>query len=249
LRLSQVIPITLLAVAGLGHAQQPTLETLLARLGEQAAAFDRSLPNFSCLQTASSDELLPGKKNEPPRVLRHVTFTANLRVRRGADGQLTEAAEFLTVNGQPFTGGGFTMPAYAQGGFRQALAYFLPGQQACYRYTLSTDRIDFEGGPDAAKLPGCRSVGVRGFVTLDPTGNILHLERRVTAQGTALYALIPFAQVDLAPVTLNDVTYQLSSHMVSERPNGKFLDRFESTYTNCKLFTASVTLGPASDAP
>ena len=249
MRLSQVIPITLLAVAGFGHAQQPPLESLLARLGDQAAAFDRSLPNFSCLQTASSDELLLTKKNAPPKVLRHVTFTANLRVRRASGGQLEEAAEFLTVNGQPFTGGGFTMPAYAQGGFRQALAYFLPGQQPFYRYTLLSNRIDFEGVSNAANLPGCRSAGVRGFVTLDPAGNLEHLERRVSAQGTRLYQLIPFAQVDLSPVTLNDKSYQLSSHLVSERPNGKFLDRFESTYSGCKLFTATVTLGPSADVP
>jgi hypothetical protein len=237
----------MLALVATTHAQQPTLETLLARLGEQAAAFDHSLPSFSCLQTASSDELLTTKKNAPPKVLRHVTFTANLRVRRGTDGQLAESAEFLTVDGKPFTGGGFTMPAYAQGGFRQALAYFLPRQQPCYRYTLTPGHIDFEGAPDAAKLPGCRSAGVRGFVTLDANGNLQHLERRVSAQGTALYQLVPFAQIDLAPVTLNDIPYQLSSHLVSERPNGHFLDRFESTYTNCHLFAATITIGPATD--
>jgi hypothetical protein len=229
--------------------QPVTLETLLARLGEQAAALERSMPGFTCLQTASSDELLPGKKNTEPKVTRHVTFTANVRVRRGPDGQLAESAEFLTVNGQPFTGGGFTMPAYAQGGFRQALAYFLPSQQVCFRYKLSAGRIEFEGPPDAAKIPGCRSAGTHGFAALDDEGNLLHLERRVSLQGTLAYALIPFAELDLAPVTLKDVTYRLSSHLLSERQNGRFLDRFESTYTGCKLFTATVTIGPAANVP
>jgi hypothetical protein len=253
-RLLRLISMILCAAAVTMHAQQPptqpvTLTAILARLGEQAAALERSMPSFTCLQSASSDELLPARKNSPEKVLRHVTFTANVRVRRGPDGQLTESAEFITVNGQPFTGGGFTMPAYAQGGFRQALAYFLPSQQVCFRYKLAPDRIEFEGAPNAAKIPGCRSAGTRGFATLDADGDISHLERRVSQQGTLAYALIPFAALDLAPVTLKDVTYRLSSHLLSERQNGHSLDRFEASYTGCKLFTATVTIGPAADMP
>jgi hypothetical protein len=257
MRLLRLMSMALFALSGAMHGQDPsaqaaqpvTLTAILARLGEQAAALERSMPSFTCLQTASSDELLPARKNSPEKVLRHVTFTANVRVRRGPDGQLTESAEFLTINGQPFTGGGFTMPAYAQGGFRQALAYFLPSQQVCFRYKLAPDRIEFEGAPDAAKIPGCRSAGTRGFATLDADGDITHLERRVSQQGTLAYALIPFAALDLAPVTLKDVTYRLSSHLLSERQNGHSLDRFEASYTGCKLFTATVTIGPAADMP
>ena len=43
------------------HAQQPasetTLATVLVYLGEKATELDRSLPSFSCLQTAISEEL------------------------------------------------------------------------------------------------------------------------------------------------------------------------------------------------
>ncbi len=220
---------------------------MLAHLGEQAATLDRSLPSFTCLQTATSEELEPAKHEQPPKVLRHVEFTANLRVRRTPDGKLVESAEFLTVNGRPYTTGGFTMPAYAQGGFLQALSYFLPGQQSCYVYNLDGNRVDFEAAPHAAADANCRSAGTRGFALLDGDGNIQHIERRVSPAGVYAYHLIQFAAVDLVPVTLNGVSYQLSSHLSSERPNGRAIDRFESTYADCRLFSATVTLGPASE--
>jgi hypothetical protein len=230
------------------HAQE-NLASVLARLGEQAEKIERSLPSFACQQSATSDELRPGKHGTPDKVLRHAEFTANLRVVRGADGALVESAEFLTVNGQPFSTQGFVMPAYSQGGFRQSMSYFLPGQQPCYRYTLTPGRLDFEGAPGSAEREGCRSAGTHGFVLLDAEGNITHLERRVSVQGVALYHLVPFASLELAPVTLNGESFRLSSHLVSDRQNGPFLDRFETTYTNCRLFAATVTIGPASETP
>ena len=225
------------------------LAAVLAHLGEQAATLDRSLPSFTCLQAATSEELEPAKHDQPPKVVRHVEFTANLRVRRAPDGKLVESAEFLTVNGHPYTTGGFTMPAYAQGGFLQALSYFLPGQQSCYVYSLNGNRVDFEAAPHAAVDANCRSAGTHGFALLDGEGNIQHIERHVSPAGVFAYHLIPFATVDLVPVTLNGISYQLSSHLVSERPNGHAIDRFDSTYANCKLFTATVTIGPATDVP
>lgn len=235
------------------HAQQPasetTLATVLVHLGEKATELDRSLPSFSCLQTAISEELEPAKHEQPPKVLRHVEFTANLRVRRMPDGKLVESAEFLTVNGKPYTVGGFTMPAYAQGGFLQALSYFLPGQQSCYVYSLNGNRIDFEAAPHAAADTNCRSAGTHGFALLDTDGNIQHIERHVSAVGVYTYHLIPYAAVDLVPVTLNGISYQLSGRLISERPNGHEIDRFDSTYADCKLFTATVTIGPATDLP
>jgi hypothetical protein len=223
------------------HAQQNDLATVLARLGEQAERIEQSLPSFACQQSAASDEVRKGK------VQRHVEFTANLRVVRDGVGVLTESAEFLTVNGQPFTTQGFSMPAYSQGGFRQAMTYFLPDQQACYRYTLSPGRLEFEGAPGSATRSGCRSAGTRGFALLDANGDITHLERRANVQGVIAYHLVPFAAVDLVPVVLKGETFRLSSHLVSERQNGPFVDRFETTYSHCRLFAATVTIGPASE--
>lgn len=250
LRCLRLNSLWLLWVAGLCvpavRAQQPSLAVELVRLGEQAASLDRSLPSFSCLQSAVSEELRPGKHGQPTQVVRHVEFTANLRVRRRADGKLNESAEFLTVDGQPLTASGFTMPAYAQGGFLQAISYFLPEQQHCYVYTQGAGRIDFAAAPHADEDTTCRSAGTTGFALLDEAGGIRHIERRVAAYGVNTYHIIPFAEVDLAPVTLNGAVYPLSRHLVSERANGRFTDRFESTYADCRLFAATVTIGPAT---
>lgn len=246
-----LISLALAALAGPLRAQQTPehgVAGVLKHLGDEATALDRSMPSFTCLQTASSDELSP-RKDGQPKVVRHVEFTANLRVRRRADGKLNESAEFLTVNGRPFDANGFTMPAYAQGGFLQAVSYFLPNQQSCYVYKLDGDRVEFRAAPHAAEDSHCRSAGTTGFALLDAEGNLRHIERNVAAYGVTTYHLIPYAAVDLAPVLLNGAKYPLSTHLVSERPNGHSIDRFESNYTDCKLFTATVTIGPATEPP
>lgn len=240
----RLIPFCLFCVVPV-RAEQPALAAVLARLGEQAAALERSLPSFSCQQSAVSEELRAGRHGQSPQVVRHVEFTANLRVRRHADGKLAESAEFLTVNGLPLTANGFTMPAYAEGGFLQALHYFLPDLQHCYVYALSEGRIDFTAAPHAAEDPACRSAGTTGFALLNADNDVEHVERRVSAYGVNAYKIIPYAAVDLTSVTLNGAVYRLSSHLVTERGNGRFTDRFESTYADCKLFTATVTIGPA----
>jgi hypothetical protein len=224
------------------HAQQSQsdLKSLLIRLGDEAAALEQSLPSFGCTETAVSQELRKDK------VVRRVDFTALLRVRRAADGTLSESTEYATVNGHPFTGGGFTMPAYSEGGFRHALGYFAPQEQPCYRYTLSAGRIDFETAPGPLK-PSCRSAGTRGFALLDAEGNVTHVERTVAPEAASAFHLSPFAAIDLGPVTLNATTYRLSRHLVAERPNGKSIDRFEADYTACRLYTSTVTIGPTTD--
>ncbi len=227
------------------HAQQTQaadLKSLLIRLGDEARSLEQSLPSFGCTETAISQELRKDK------VIRRVDFTALLRVRRAADGTLSESTEYATVNGKAFTGGGFTMPAYSEGGFRHALGYFAPQQQPCYRYTLTPGRINFETAPGPL-LPTCRSAGTKGFALLDADGDVTHVERHVTGEAATAFHLSPFASIDLAPVTLNGTTYRLSHHLIAERPNGKSLDRFEADYTGCRLYTSTVTIGPTTDVP
>lgn len=244
LRQLSCILITLFLSAPI-YAQQPQLDlkAILIRLGEQAAALEQSLPSFGCTETAISEEL---RKN---KVIRRVDFTALLRVRRSADGSLNESTEYATVNGKPFTGGGFTMPAFSEGGFRHALGYFSPDRQSCFRYTLTPGRIDFESALEGALRSVCRSRGTRGFALLDADGNVTHVERSVSLEASAAFHLSPFAAIDLAPVTLNGTAYQLSHHLLAERPNGKSIDRFEADYTDCRLYISTVTIGPAAEAP
>jgi hypothetical protein len=218
-----------------------TLESTLQRLGEQAVLLQRSLPSLTCMESVVSQEF------RHKMVVRSVDFTASLRAVRDGDGEIRESYEFKTVRGQPFTTGGFVMPTYVTGGFSRALRYFSPDQQPCYRYTLKGSRIDFETAPQTPEA--CRTRGTSGFALLDGQGNITHLERRVATRYSEEYHQVPFAALDLTPLTLNGVTYLMTRHLFAEQPEGGATDRFEADYTDCKLFTATVTIGPAVETP
>jgi hypothetical protein len=228
-------------------AQQPTtlqpttLQSVLQRLGEQALLLQHSLPSLTCMESVVSQEFRHNM------VARSVDFTASLRAVRGSDGEIRENYEFKTLRGQPFTAGGFVMPTYVTGGFTRALRYFAPDQQPCYRYKLKGNRIDFETAPDPPEA--CHTRGTSGFALLDDQGNVTHLERHVAGRYAEEYHQVPFAALDLSPLTLNGVTYLMTRHLYSEEPNSGFIDRFEAEYTDCKLFAATVTIGPAVEAP
>jgi hypothetical protein len=221
----------------------PTLKQELQRLGAAASALDHSLPSFTCEETVVSQRL-HGKKVE-----QQTNFTATLRAKRAADGTLAESYWLTTLNGHPFSAGSFSLPVYVTGGFDRAMIYFLPSLQACYRYKLSPGRIDFETAPDIASHPNCKNEGMHGFAQLDADGNVTHLERRVSPQGAKDLRLAPFAAFDFANVDLSGRTYRLSHHLLSEIPQGRSTGRFDATYTDCHLYTATVTLGPASPNP
>jgi hypothetical protein len=221
----------------------PPLKQELLRLGAAASALDHSLPSFTCQETVVSQRL-HGKKVE-----QQTNFTATLRANRAADGTLAESYWLTTLNGNPFSGGSFSIPVYVAGGFDRAMLYFLPSLQACYRYSLSPGRIDFKTAPDIASHPNCKNEGMHGFALLDAAGDVTHLERHVSPQGAKDLRLAPFAAFDFANVDLSGRTYRLSHHLLSEIPTGKDTGRFDATYTDCHLFTATVTLGPASTNP
>jgi hypothetical protein len=218
-----------------------SLQQELERLGAAADALEHTLPSFSCRETGSSDWVVNGK------VKRHYSFTSTLRARRTADGQLAESSEPLTLNGKPFSGSDFNVPFYVTGGFDRAMRYFVPSRQACYRYSISPGRIDFETAPDVAKHEQCTNEGLRGFALLDADGNVLHLERHVSEKAAQNFSLAPFASIDFAAVDLNGRTFRLSRHMLSELPEGHNTARFDVTYSDCRLYTATVTIHPATE--
>jgi hypothetical protein len=220
--------------------QAGSLQSLLQRLGEQATLLQHSLPSLTCMESVISQEF------RHKLVARSVDFTASMRAVRSSDGDIRESYEFKTLRGQPFSGG-FVMPIYVAGGFTRSLRYFMPDQQPCYQYKLNGNRLDFE---TAANLPeGCRTRGIKGFALLDDTGNITHLERRVADRSSVEYHLVPLAVLDFTPLALNGVTYLMTRHLYAEEPNGGSIDRFEAEYSDCKLFSATVTIGPAVEAP
>lgn len=223
------------------HKAALTLDQELQHLGDAASALDHSLPSFTCQESAVS-QLLRRKKVE-----RQNSLTATLRVNRTADGTLAESFKLTTLDNKPFVGGGYSLPVYVAGGFDRAMLYFLPSLQACYRYTLTPGRIDFETAPDAATNPVCKNEGMRGFALLDAEGNVTHLERNVSPEGAHDLRLAPFAVFDFADTNLDGRAYRLSHHLLAEIPEGRYIGRFDATYTDCHLFTATVTIGPATE--
>jgi hypothetical protein len=231
------------AVAQENATGKAALQQELERLGAAADALEHSLPSFSCLEAGMSERLQNGKVKE------HEDLTANLRARRSADGSLAESYEPLTLNGKLFAGSGFNVPFYVTGGFDRAMRYFVPSRQACYRYSLSPGRIDFETAPDVAKHAQCSDEAMHGFALLDGDGNVTHLERHVSAKAAENLHLAPFATIDFAAVDLNGRTFRLSSHMSAELSQGHSTARFEVTYSGCRLYTATVTIHPANEVP
>jgi hypothetical protein len=227
------------AAAPQGPPYSPELQQLLQRLADVAESLEHSLPSLTCVETGVSEGLNKGK------VKKHVDFTANMRAVRTPAGALSESFTLTQINGKPYSKSSYSFPFYTRGGFDSALAYFLPTHQPCYVFTLSSPgRIDFHITPDAASHPPCHADGMRGFAFLDPHGNITHIERTVSAQAVQDFQLTPFAAIDFAPVELNGHLYRLSHHIVTEYARGDNTGRFEATYSNCQLFTASVTILP-----
>lgn len=214
------------------------LRQTLDRLGALAESLQHSLPSLTCVETGISEALRKGK------VKRHVAFVANLRAIRNPGAGLHESFTLTQINGKPYTKPGYAFPYFAGEGFESATIYFWPRQQPCYLYTLSPGRIDFQTIPDAASHPPCRAEGVRGFALLDAAGNVTHVERTVPQSSTRDFHLAPYAAIDLAPVELNGHSYQLARHIVSETYHEDITGHFEATYSNCQLYTASVTILP-----
>jgi hypothetical protein len=245
------LAVALLSCAMSGRAQttapaaaapETELQRVLKKLGEEAVELEKSLPSFTCAENVVSQELRDGK-------VRHsVTFTATLRAQRKADGHLDESFQITTLDGRPFTNGRVAAPVMMSGGFDQAMRYFHPEQQLCYEFRLSPGRIDFKTTTDSLSH-GCPEKDMAGFALLDTAGDVSYLERTVPVKAAKPLKLATYAAVTFAPVKMGDTTYRLSSHVVGEMPHGKSIGRFDATYSNCRLFKSTVTIGPAEMLP
>jgi hypothetical protein len=238
----------LLLCVGASRGQTPAapdpearLKTVLERAATAGALLRSSLPSFTCKEEAVS-QLLEGRKG---KVKRSVSFTAELRVERRADGELHETFEPASWADILAQSHGTGIPYYVQGGFQGALDYFAPVKAACYRFSMqpqTPDRIDFVAAPDAPADRCKGEAGLTGFALLDPSGDVIHVERRVPEELSANSRLAPFAAIDLAPVTLNGKTYRLSTRVTSDSLRGGARGHFEASYTGCELFHASITI-------
>jgi hypothetical protein len=225
-------------ILGQQGGDDEALKRELHQLGEVAESLNQALPSLTCQETAVSERIVRGK------VKQHVAFTASMRAVRTPGGPLHESFTVTTVNGKPPSRKAARYPYYTAGAFDSAMVYFVPAHQACYRFSLSGRRLDFETAPDATSHPQCRDDGLHGFALLDADGNVTHTERTISADASENFRLVPFAAIDFAPVELNGQVFRLTHHLVSEYPQGDSVGRFEATYSECKLFSVSVTIGP-----
>lgn len=220
----------------------PALQQTLQRLGSAAEDLLQSTPSFTCGETATSQAL------HDQKVLRSVSLSGTVRTIRQPDGRMVETYDYKRSHLLFFIPK--LPPLFVSGGFDTALSYFLPSAQPCLRYSLSPGRIDFETrtGPVSDYL--CREQGLKGFALLDAAGDITHIERTIPPDVAKPLKDVPFAAIDITPVTLNGRVYPLSHHLVAtQRLEFGATGHFEATYTHCHLFTSTVTIGPASAIP
>ena len=234
------------AVAAQGQAATPegqtaaTLQAELEKLGAAAQSLQHDLPSFECMEAALSQSLKKGKVKEQAR------FVATVRVQRGEEGRLHEKFEVTELNGKPYKGAGFEPPFMVLGGFGEALDFFLPVRQMCFRYKLREGRIDFDSLPGTFDRPECGETGApHGFALLDEAGNVTHLERQVPAEFARQVHVVDSTAIDFVPTELDGKVYPLTLKMTADVPkeDGVTL-HFEATYTGCHLFKATSRILP-----
>jgi hypothetical protein len=227
--------LALLTLPAAAQTASPQVAATLDKAATQAEALRQSLPNFTCSVHGHNQDIVKGKvKDAEP-------FEATIRSLRQPDGQLAESVTFLSVKGKPWREGNHR-PYFVQGAFTEVLSYITPPLAACSNFTQQGDRVDF-AVPDPFPSGCARVRGLHGYFNVDADGNVTHFERTLPDSDNES-DVVPFAAVDLAPVTLDNRTFRLVSHVIGERPFEEVTLRFDADYTDCKLFTTQIKILP-----
>jgi len=234
----------LLACAAAAHGQAAaTADGLQGKLAKLAAAsedLEEHLPSFACKETLVSRELR-GKK-----VKTEVRAAGELRVMRDPTGKLNERFEASEMNGRPITPDNLRLPMFVSGGFRNALDFLRADLQMCFRFSIAGNRLNFDSGTEAATPECAKHTETRGFALLSSDGDIVHMERQVPVELAQQRNAVPFGSIDLNRTDLGGKSFLLSTHVRAEIPKGKSTYRWEATYSDCRLYSVSVTIGPAT---
>lgn len=228
------------AVRAQSAATPDSLHGKLEKLAVASDDLEQHLPSFACKENLVSQELREGK------VKMEVRAAGELRVVRDADGKLNERFQATEQNGQPIRPEKLRLPIFVSGGFRNALDFLHPDEQACFRFTLAGDRLEFESGLVAATAGCVRHTETRGFALLRDNGDIAHVELRVPEDLARQRDTVPFGALDLSRIELGGKSFLLSTHVVAEILRGKSTYHWEATYSDCKLYSVSVKIGPAT---
>ena len=233
-------------------AQTPAPATLIDRLVANADRYRATLPSLT------ADESIV---TEGSTFFFHQrsTATGTFRVVRSGEGQpLEESRQILTLNGKPVDPGkNVSIPFTLLGGFgRFQEMFFTPRHRICFTFTLlpkagpgGTQQIAIAGPEDLGSQPGCapERKGLTGLALVDPaSGQIVHLERTVTAEAANNDHLAPFASVDSAPTQVGDQTYWLPTVIIGRFHEGKVKGEFIAHYSNYHRYAASITLLPGA---
>jgi hypothetical protein len=218
------------------------LQVRLAKLAAASLDLQKHLPNFACKESLISQELHGSK------VKREVRASGELRVVQDGMGKPIEHFQATERNGQTITPDRLRAPIYVSGGFANVLDYFEADMQACFRYSVSGNRVDFESSPDVHTTLCDHHSETRGFAMFNDDDDITHLERTVPYELARQRNAVPFVSIDLSRVELGGSSFLLSTHVVAEIPMAKDNLRWEANYSECRLFSVSVTIGPATPA-
>ena len=243
MRVLSLLGLTVLSCCAFAQSTSPllTIETELARLGRDALLLQHDLPSVTCRETAVSQYK---KKSD---VKQEVRFIAEVDAQRLASGRLVEHYRFKELNGIPYTGPEPRTPMFVEGALNEGLLYFLPSMQPFFVFTLSPDRIEYKARPDAMGTPQILlAPSTHGFVLLDETGAITHLERNTDAKEAQRIHVTDYAAYDFTQTELNGAVYPLATRNVAESHRGNETLRFEAALTGCHLFHASSTILPGA---
>lgn len=248
--------LTLLFLALPAFAQQPTLDTVLTRLQQNATIYTLSLPNFFVDESFHSEEFYGASERQ------NFTTVSALRVlNKPADAnhpaKLIELREVHTVNKRPAHGDQVKGSIALKGSFDTALTMFTGAHVTCFTYELLPPPdpqhllLSFTAKDKVSDDCPATIAGETGRALLDPqTMQPVHIERTVPhAEGAGLGTFL--WSIDFAPTTLGDRVFNMPTS-IRTKLFSKYSTHFfqtNATYTNYHHLTVSSTILPTTNAP
>ena len=248
--------LTLLFLALSTFAQQPTLDTVLTRLQQDATIYTLSLPDFFVDESFHSEEFYGASQRQ------NMTTVSALRVRnKPADAnhpaKLIELREVHTVNKRPAHGDQVKGPIVLKGSFDTALTMFTAAHVTCFTYKLLSPPdsehllLSFTAKDSVTDNCPATIAGETGRALLNPqTVQPIHIERTVphaegAGAGTFLWS------IDFAPTTIGDHVFNMPTS-IRTKLFSKYSTHFfqtDATYTGYHHLTVSSTILPATESP
>ncbi len=249
-------PLILLSLALPTLAQQPTLDTVLTRLQQNATIYTLSLPDFFVDETFRSQEFYGDSQRQ------NITTISTLRVTHKPGEankpiKTVELREVHTVNKKPAHGDQVKGPIVLKGSFDTALTMFTAAHVACFIYELLPPPdpqhllLSFTAKDSVTDNCPATIADETGRALLNPqTMQPIHIERTVPhAEGAGFGTFL--WSIDFAPTTLGDHVFNMPTS-IRTKLFSKYSTHFfqtDATYTGYHHLTVSSTILPATESP